>query len=82
MRGTTTAWPCRKIPLCAPVTYSASAEAQTSTTAWLNSWNAGIGFEWPLGDPATFFVDGRFLRIKQPDGSYWDFIPIRVGIRF
>jgi hypothetical protein len=62
--------------------YPVYSNAQTSTTAWLNSWNAGIGFEFPLGDPATFFIDGRFLRIKQPQGGYWDFIPIRVGIRF
>jgi hypothetical protein len=62
--------------------YPVYSNAQSSTTGWLNSWNAGIGFEFPLGDPATFFIDGRFLRIKQPQGGYWDFIPIRVGIRF
>jgi hypothetical protein len=63
--------------------YPVYSAAQTSTTPWLKSWNAGIGFEFPLGDPATFFIDGRFLRIKQPQGAgYWDFIPIRVGIRF
>jgi hypothetical protein len=67
---------------CYPGYYPVYATAQTSTTDWLKSWNAGIGFEWPLSDPATFFIDGRFLRIKQPQGGYWDFIPIRVGIRF
>lgn len=67
---------------CYPGYYPVYANAQTTTTDWLKAWNAGIGFEFPLGDPATFFVDARFLRIKQPDGSYWDFIPIRVGIRF
>jgi hypothetical protein len=57
--------------------------ASQTTSGWLPSWNAGIGFEFPLADPATFFIDGRFLRIKQPNGGgYWDFIPIRVGIRF
>ena len=68
---------------CYPGYYPVYNTAQTTTSDWLPSWNAGIGFEWPLGDPATFFVDGRFLRIKQPNGGgYWDFIPIRVGIRF
>ena len=67
---------------CSPGYYPVYSTAQTSTTGLLNSWNAGIGFEFPLGDPATFFIDGRFLRIKQPQGGYWDFIPIRVGIRF
>jgi len=68
---------------CYPGYYPVYSTAQTSTTGWLNSWNVGIGFEFPLGDPASFFIDGRFLRIKQPNnGGNWDFIPIRVGIRF
>ena len=67
---------------CYPGYFPVYSNAQTTTSGWMNSWNAGIGFEFPLGDPATFFIDGRFLRIKQPGGGYWDFIPIRVGIRF
>ncbi|MBV8403861.1 MAG: outer membrane beta-barrel protein [Gammaproteobacteria bacterium] len=68
---------------CYPGYYPVYSTALTSTTDWLKAWNAGIGFEFPLSDPATFFIDGRFLRIKQPqNGGYWDFIPIRVGIRF
>ncbi|MBV8975477.1 MAG: hypothetical protein JOY74_10165 [Sinobacteraceae bacterium] len=67
---------------CSPGYFPVYSTAQTTTSDWLKSWNAGIGFEFPLGDPATFFIDGRFLRIKQPNGVYWDFIPIRAGIRF
>jgi hypothetical protein len=47
----------------------------------MKSWNAGIGFEFALSDPATFFIDARFLRIKQ-GSTYMDFVPIRVGLRF
>jgi hypothetical protein len=68
---------------CYPGYFPVYATAQVTTTGWLNSWNAGIGFEFPLGGPASFFIDGRFLRIKQPNnGGYWDFIPLRAGIRF
>ena len=68
---------------CYPGYYPVYSTAQVSTTGWLPSWNAGIGFEFPLGGSASFFLDGRFLRIKQPNnGGYWDFIPIRAGIRF
>jgi hypothetical protein len=67
---------------CYPGYYPVYSTAQTSTTPWLRSWNGGIGFEFPLSDPATFFIEGRFLWIKPEQGKSQDFIPIRVGIRF
>jgi opacity protein-like surface antigen len=52
-----------------------------STTGWLNSWNAGMGFEFALADPARLFIEARYLRIG-PASNRMDFIPIRVGLRF
>ena len=54
---------------------------ERSTTGWLNSWNAGIGFEFELADPTRFFIEARYLRIG-PSTNHMDFIPIRVGLRF
>ena len=54
---------------------------ERSTTGWLNSWNAGMGFEFQLADPTRFFIEARYLRIG-PSSNHMDFIPIRVGLRF
>jgi hypothetical protein len=54
---------------------------QRTTTGWLNSWNAGIGFEFELADPTRFFIEARYLRIGSST-NHMDFIPIRVGLRF
>jgi hypothetical protein len=52
------------------------------TSGWLNSWNAGIGFEFASpSSPAKFFIEARYLRIG-PAKNRMDFIPIRVGLRF
>lgn len=52
-----------------------------STTDWLHSWNAGMGFEFALTPPASFFIEARYLRIG-PAGNRTEFVPIRVGLRF
>jgi opacity protein-like surface antigen len=54
---------------------------QRNTSGWLNSWNAGMGFEFALASPARFFIEARYLRIG-PATSRMDFVPIRVGLRF
>jgi opacity protein-like surface antigen len=50
-------------------------------TDWMKSWNAGVGFEFALTDPVSFFVEARFMRITQ-GSQRMDFVPIRVGLRF
>ncbi len=52
-----------------------------STTDWLNSWNAGMGFEFALANRTSFFVEARYQRIT-PNRKMLGFIPIRVGLRF
>ena len=63
-----------------PVYYTSA----TSTSPWMKSWNVGIGFEFALTDPATFFIEARYLRFtqNQTSGNPSAFIPIRVGLRF
>jgi opacity protein-like surface antigen len=52
-----------------------------STSDWLNSWNAGMGFEVALTDPASFFVEARYQRVG-PASNHMEFVPIRVGLKF
>jgi len=52
-----------------------------STTGWLHSWNAGMGFEFALTPPASFFIEARYLRIGPADNRT-EFVPIRFGLRF
>ena len=54
---------------------------QQSTSRWLNSWNAGAGFEFSTMDPGSFFIEARYQHIGSAD-SRMEFVPIRVGIRF
>lgn len=66
---------------CAPGYFWVISTAERTTTPWLHSWNAGLGFEFAVADPVTFFVEARYLRI-EPYGQRNAFIPIRVGLRF
>lgn len=43
--------------------------------------NAGAGFEFPLGEGASFFLDARYMRFDAR-GQRLDFVPIRIGLRF
>jgi opacity protein-like surface antigen len=54
---------------------------EQNTSRWLNSWNAGVGFEFAMADPASFFIEARYQHIGSAD-SRMEFVPIRVGIRF
>ena len=66
---------------CAPGSFWVLSTAERTTTPWLHSWNAGLGFEFALADPVTLFVEARYLRI-EPYSQRNAFIPIRVGVRF
>jgi len=61
--------------------FPASATVASTTSAWQFSWNAGIGFDFPLGNGTSWFVDARYLRIGPSDQKS-EFIPLRVGLRF
>jgi opacity protein-like surface antigen len=52
-----------------------------TTSGWLHAWNAGVGFEFALEDPASLFIEARYLRLS-PSSSRNEFVPIRVGLRF
>jgi hypothetical protein len=53
-----------------------------TTSPWLHSWNAGIGFEAAIAERTSFFLEARFQRIGQHQSSQQDFVPIRLGLRF
>jgi opacity protein-like surface antigen len=58
-----------------------TSTVEQNTTGWLRSWNAGLGFDFALEDPTSFFIEARYLHIGPPS-SRLDFVPIRVGLRF
>jgi opacity protein-like surface antigen len=64
---------------CYPAYFGVASTVAHDTTGWLNSWNAGTGFEFALQDPVRFFVEARYQRIG-PNMS--EFVPIRAGLRF
>ena len=66
---------------CYPGYFPVTTNVERTTSDWMKSWNAGIGFEFSLQDPASFFVEARYLRL-YPQSSNSVFIPIRVGLRF
>jgi len=68
---------------CVPVSFAYDYTVSRTTGPWLKSWNAGIGFEFAMADPASFFIEARYMRITQMQGGAQTvFVPIRVGIRF
>jgi opacity protein-like surface antigen len=54
---------------------------ERSTSPWRTAWNAGVGFETALADHASFFIEGRYLRIGPTDQKL-QLIPVRFGFRF
>jgi opacity protein-like surface antigen len=66
---------------CGPGYYYGGYTVERYTTEWLHSWNAGLGFEFAISDPLSFFVEARYLRI-QPYSERNAYIPLRVGLRF
>jgi hypothetical protein len=68
---------------CVPVTFPVYSTVERNTTPWQKSWNAGIGFEFAMADPGSFFIEARYMRITQNQGNAQTvFVPLRVGIRF
>jgi opacity protein-like surface antigen len=67
--------------LCEPGEFAVISTAERTTTPWLDGWNAGMGFEFALSDPASFFIEARYMRIGSR-GNQEMFIPITVGLRF
>jgi opacity protein-like surface antigen len=66
---------------CGPGYVSNEYTVERNTTAWLKSWNAGVGFEFALSDPTTFFIEARYLRVEPYDQKQ-EYIPIMLGLRF
>jgi opacity protein-like surface antigen len=66
---------------CEPVEFAVVSTAVRTTTPWLNGWNAGMGFEFALADPASFFIEARYMRIGTGNNREM-FIPLTVGLRF
>jgi opacity protein-like surface antigen len=66
---------------CLPGYFPVTTNTTRKTSDWISSWNAGVGFEFALQDPLSFFVEARYQRL-QPQSSNNVFIPIRVGLRF
>jgi len=69
---------------CIPSSFPVSSTVEKTTTPWLKSWNAGMGFEFALADPGSFFIEARYMRITQGQSAAAQtvFIPIRIGLRF
>jgi len=66
---------------CVPGEVPVVTTVQKTTSDWVKSWNAGIGFEFALSDPVTLFIDARYVAF-EPYSSKTQFIPIRIGLRF
>jgi hypothetical protein len=66
---------------CGPGEFFAITATSITTTAWRDSWNAGLGWEVALSDAGTFFVEARYRQIG-PNDSREAFVPIQVGFRF
>jgi hypothetical protein len=66
---------------CFPGYVPVVSTLEQRTTGWLHSWNAGMGFEFALAPPASFFIEARYLRIG-PANNRMEFVPIRFGLRF
>jgi hypothetical protein len=66
---------------CGPGLFPEETARDRSTSPWLNSWNAGLGFETAVLDDAQFFVEARYVQIG-PESRKQGFVPIRLGFRF
>ena len=66
---------------CEPGYFPAVTAEQRTTSDWHRAWNAGVGFEFPIADGGSFFIEARYLRIL-PNSDQTKFVPIRVGLRF
>ena len=70
---------------CGPGYFPALTAEQNTTSPWLKSWNAGLGWEVAIADHASFFLEARyqhFLSNNSSNSSNMQFVPITVGLRF
>jgi Outer membrane protein beta-barrel domain len=51
-------------------------------TGWHFAPNAGFGLEFAIGPRASFFAEARYMRVGPNENLKWDYIPIKVGLRF
>ena len=61
--------------------YPTVLAAESDTSAWAASWNAGVGWAIALDAHTALFIEARYQRIFA-GGSNTQFIPVRVGLRF
>lgn len=61
--------------------FLASVRVGQASTGMSFEENAGAGFEFSMGQGASFFVDARYMRFDSR-GHRLRFVPIRVGLRF
>lgn len=66
---------------CFRALFPVSTIVQQNTSGWMHSWNAGMGFEFALQDPVSFFIEARYMRLG-PMSSRQEFVPITIGFRF
>jgi hypothetical protein len=66
---------------CTPGYFGVVSTVERKTSEWLRSWNAGFGIEFALQDPASFFIEARYVRIA-PYNTNQGFVPIVIGLRF
>ena len=66
---------------CVQGPFLASVRVGQVSTGMRFEQNAGAGFEFPVGDGASFFVDARYMRFGAR-GQRLAFVPIRIGLRF
>jgi opacity protein-like surface antigen len=66
---------------CEPAEFALISTAVRTTSPWLNGWNAGMGFEFALSDPGSFFIEARYMRIGTANDREM-FVPITIGLRF
>jgi len=66
---------------CGPGYLANEYTVERNTSSWLKSWNAGLGMEFALKDPTTFFIEARYLRVEPYDQKQ-EYIPIVLGFRF
>jgi opacity protein-like surface antigen len=46
-------------------------------------WNAGAGLDFPLDNGASWFIEGRYNRIRVSNASIpIEYVPITIGLRF
>jgi hypothetical protein len=67
---------------CSPGLVPVQTNESHTTSPWRGALNAGIGWEIAISGHASFFIEGRFLRIKPYASSTGQFIPVRLGFRF